>query len=132
MSNRYRIVIVAVMVVGLVGYLLNFHDVLSPSQKAAVMHLNALKCPESYSTEEQKLNAFLEFTEAYVDLHPEVRGNEDAYFAGRADFLIEHKCVSTLMNLGYDGLIPLGGDLREGVIANMKSFSKGKAEKIGP
>lgn len=95
-------------------------------EATAIAHIASLKCPEDYKTEDEKVNALLSFFNNYVDAHPEVKGDIKAFMTGRTDFLIEHNCIATLINFGYDGKSPIDAQVRQELITAMVNNANGQ------
>ena len=90
-------------------------------QQRITAHIAALKCPEDYKTEDEKMSAFNDFSNSYASANPKAYGDWHVFLAGRADFLIKHHCTATLMRFGYDGVSPIGAQLRQQLITAMEA-----------
>jgi hypothetical protein len=113
----------AILVVG--AYALYSHSNLkladkpSTEQSVAMAQITALKCPEAYTTEDEKMQAYLAFGENLVKANPKAKGDIVAYDTARTDFLIERHCTATLTNFGYDGISPINAQTRQEIIVAM-------------
>lgn len=113
-----------VIAIALLGAFMYGNILKYSKREGAEKSIEALRCPEFYKTDLERVRAFADFAEYYVDVNPGVRGDVGAYLRGRLDFLIERNCVSTLMNLGYDGYTPIDSKVREKLLVSMKDIEK--------
>lgn len=118
-SSLLRVTFV-VAIAGLlaVGTVFLVTRIISTNKKqSAADSISALKCPEAYNNNDERTQAYLDFTNDYFTEYPSKHGNYD-FISGRIDFLISHTCTLSLIKFGYDGTRPIDTKVRADLINN--------------